>query len=105
MGVPETATVEVAYARPDVQRVVVLEFTAGLTAWQAIERTSLLAEFPELAGRRLDIGVHGRVVDGSERLRPGDRVEIYRPLQADPRQERRRLAATGRTMGKGTGGG
>jgi uncharacterized protein len=100
MAAPEPATVEVAYALRDVQRVVTVAFNEGMTALQAIERTPLIREFPELSGRTLDLGIHGRVVQASQLLRPGDRVEIYRPLTADPRQTRRRLAASGRTMEK-----
>ena len=104
MASPDPATVEVAYALRDLQRVVKVEFHEGMTALQAVERSSLIRTCPELVGRTLDLGIHGRVVQASQPLRPGDRVEIYRPLTADPRQARRRLAAAGRTMGKPAGG-
>jgi hypothetical protein len=100
MGLPECATVEVAYALPERQHVRIVELTEGMTAMDAIESTGLLRECPELAGRRLEVGIFGRVVAADQLLRPGDRVEIYRRLKADPRATRRRLAASGRTMGK-----
>ena len=90
---PERAAIEVAYALRERQRVVEIEFTEGLTAQVAVERSGLLEEFADLKGRRLDLGVFGRVVRADHRLAPGDRVEIYRPLRADPRDTRRRLAA------------
>lgn len=92
---PEGATVEVAYALRERQRVVEIEFTEGLTAHVAVERSGLLEEFGELEGRKLDLGVFGRVVRADHPLAPGDRVEIYRPLRADPRDTRRRRAAAG----------
>ena len=101
MSGPEAAFVEVACARRNRQRVVRVAFVEGMTALHAVTASGLLQEFPELAGRPLDLGVYGRVVEGSRTLVPGDRVEIYRPLVADPREMRRRLAAQGGTMGRG----
>jgi putative ubiquitin-RnfH superfamily antitoxin RatB of RatAB toxin-antitoxin module len=100
MEAPERPTVEVVYALPGRQRVVAVDFAEGMTAMQAIERAGLLSDCPELAGHRLDVGIFGRVVTAGQPLRAGDRVEIYRPLKADPRETRRRLAASGRTMGR-----
>ena len=68
-----------------------------MTAIEAVEASGLLKVCPELAGGRLDLGVYGRVVQQTHVLRPGDRVEIYRRLTADPREARRRLAAQGKT--------
>jgi hypothetical protein len=104
MAAPERRTVEVAYALPGNQRVVEIEFAEGLTARQAIERAGLLRDCPELVGRRLDLGVFGRVVPETHVLRPGDRVEVYRRLKADPRETRRRLAEAGRAAGRPPGG-
>jgi len=102
MAAPEAPRVEVVHALPDRQRVVFVELTAGMTATDAVTASGLLEEFPELAGgRRLDLGVFGQVVPASRVLADGDRVEIYRPLKADPREMRRRLAAQGLTMGRG----
>lgn len=97
MAAPESAAVEVVYALPDRQRVIQVRFTEGMTASQAVEASGLLNVFPELAGSRIDFGVYGRVVQQTHVLRPGDRVEIYRRLTADPREARRRLAAPGKT--------
>jgi len=99
MAAPESAGVEVVYALPDRQRVTRVRFEEGMTAIRAVEESGLLNDFPELAGRGLDLGIFGRVVQESHALRPGDRVEIYRPLTADPREARRQLAAQGRTRG------
>jgi len=104
MAAPESPRVEVVYALPDRQRVVYVELAAGMTVTDAVTASGLLEEFPELAGRRLDTGVFGQVVPALRVLAAGDRVEIYRPLKADPREMRRRLAAQGRTMGRGDAG-
>lgn len=96
MSRPEGATVEVAYALRECQRVVEIEFNDGLTALEAVERSGLLAEFGELAGRKLDLGIFGRVVRPDHLLTPGDRVEIYRPLTADPKTIQARAKAKGK---------
>jgi uncharacterized protein len=100
MAVPERQAVEVVYALQERQRVVTVGFVDGLTATRAIELSGLTREFPELAGGVPDLGIYGRVVPPDHLLRPGDRVEIYRRLKSDPRETRRRLAATGNTMGR-----
>jgi hypothetical protein len=89
---PEPPSIEVAYARPDRQRVVVLPLASGLTAGGAVQASGLLAEFPELRESSLTLGVWGRRVDSAQALRAGDRVEVYRPLWIDPRVARREAA-------------
>lgn len=91
---PETMAVEVVYARPDCQRVVAVPLGAGMTALEAVQASGLLAEFPELDPASLALGIFGRRVEGSQRLDPDDRVEIYRSLHVDPRAARRRAAAS-----------
>jgi putative ubiquitin-RnfH superfamily antitoxin RatB of RatAB toxin-antitoxin module len=100
MAADERETVEVVYALQEQQRVVLVEFRRGMTAIQAIESAGMLRDYPELTTSSLQVGIFGRVVPAGQELRAGDRVEIYRPLRADPRETRRRLAASGRTMGK-----
>ena len=99
MSVPEAPTVEVACALPERQTVVRVSLAEGMTALEAVEASGLLRSLPELGDRPPDLGIFGRPVPPGEVLREGDRVEIYRPLRADPRETRRRLAAEGRTMG------
>lgn len=86
-------TVEVAYARADLQVVQVLRVVRGASVREAIRRSGLLERFPEidLAGHR--VGVFGRLRDLDAPLAPGERVEIYRPLRIDPKEARRRRAA------------
>jgi putative ubiquitin-RnfH superfamily antitoxin RatB of RatAB toxin-antitoxin module len=100
MSGPDPA-VEVVYALPQRQRVVSVPLREGMTAEQAVEASAILAEFPELAAQPRLLGIYGRRVEGTERLRDGDRVEIYRPLKFDPRDSRRRAAQAARPVKRG----
>lgn len=84
--------IEVAYARPDDQRLVTLELGAGATARDAVRASGLVTEFPEDGLEQAPLGVFGRACADDTVLRAGDRVEIYRPLQVDPKEARRRRA-------------
>lgn len=89
---PEAPSLEVVYARRDRQRVVTVPLEDGMTALMAVQASGLLEDCPEIATLPLALGIYGRRVEGSQPLRPGDRVEIYRPLEVDPREARRRAA-------------
>ncbi|MCJ7556536.1 MAG: RnfH family protein [Gammaproteobacteria bacterium] len=93
-------TVEVAYALPEKQTLLALQVPVNTTVMQAVERSGILAIHPEIDLARQKLGIFGRLAKPSEALLPGDRVEIYRPLKADPKEVRRRLAAEGKTMGR-----
>ncbi len=92
--------IEVVYALPDVQRVVTLPFEPGLTAGEAVERSGLVREFPEIAARPLVLGIFGKPIAPARPLEPDDRVEICRPLERDPRELRRERLRQGRVMGE-----
>ncbi len=87
-------SVEVVCALPARQRVAALRVAAGTTAREAVRASGLAAAFPELDLERCPLGIYGRVVSGEQVLGAGDRVEVYRPLLADPREARRRTAAS-----------
>ena len=86
-------SVEVVCALPARQRVVKLSLAAGTTAREAVRASGLGAAFPNLDLERCQLGIYGRAIPGEHALADGDRVEIYRPLLADPREARRRAAA------------
>lgn len=91
--------VEVAYARPDRQVIIPLrQVPAGLTAAEAIERSGILQQFPEIDLTEQKIGIFSKVCGLDQVLEHGDRVEIYRPLRADPKDARRQRAVGGRDM-------
>ena len=95
--------VEVVYADPDRQELVELKLEQGATVADAIcaGLSKRLADIPLDA---LQAGIWGNPVERSKPLADGDRVELYRPLERDPREARRELAAAGRSMGGGESG-
>lgn len=97
----ERILVEVAFAREDEQAILPVEGGEGLTAGEAIERSGILKRFPEIDLLFNKIGVFGKVAKPDQILRPGDRVEIYRPLIADPKAARKKRAAEGKSMRRG----
>ncbi|MDX1604613.1 MAG: RnfH family protein [Candidatus Competibacterales bacterium] len=84
--------VEVAYARPDRQWLITIELPPGSTAAQALAHSGLLETLPEIDPVSAPLGLFGRRCAPDTVLQPGDRVEVYRPLQIDPKQARRRRA-------------
>ena len=93
-----TISVEVAFALPNQQELLTVELPRGATAADAISESGIQSRFPEIDLGALTIGVWGRVVELHEPLRGGDRVELYRDLEIDPREARRQLALAGKTM-------
>jgi putative ubiquitin-RnfH superfamily antitoxin RatB of RatAB toxin-antitoxin module len=85
--------VEVAYALPETQVVLSTELHAGSTVQSAIEASGILEQFPEIDLARNRVGIFGSVCGLDQQLKPGDRIEIYRPLLHDPKEARRRRAA------------
>jgi putative ubiquitin-RnfH superfamily antitoxin RatB of RatAB toxin-antitoxin module len=70
---------------------------------EAIERSGLLAQCPEIDLAVFKVGIFGKVAKIDQVLEEGDRVEIYRPLIADPKEARKRRAAEGKVLRKGGG--
>ena len=66
-----------------------VELVPGMTVLQALEASGLAAAFPELDLRQSVVGIWGRPARLEQVLRNGDRVEVYRPLQVDPKLARR----------------
>lgn len=92
--------IEVVYARPEKQTLLKLRVPAGTTVREAARLSGIRGEFPEIDLAVNKLGVFGKKVPADTPVKEGDRVEIYRPLKADPREVRRRLAAEGKTMGR-----
>lgn len=85
--------VEVAFATPVCQRVVSVEVTGETTAREAVALAGLPALFPEVPPALFDeapLGVFGKALREPQRqtLSPGDRIEVYRPLEIDPKAAR-----------------
>ncbi|HKJ77564.1 MAG TPA: RnfH family protein [Gammaproteobacteria bacterium] len=93
--------VEVAYALPDNQAILSLEVEEGTTVREAIERSGIRERFPEIDLDQNKVGIFGKLTKLDQSLRPKDRVEIYRPLIADPKEVRKQRAAEGKETKKG----
>ena len=95
MGNAPDLHIEVVYATPAHQAVKSVRLPAGSRVAAAITASGLLAEFPEIDLGVNRVGVYAEPVELDTVLEDGDRVEIYRPLLADPKEARRRRAAHG----------
>jgi putative ubiquitin-RnfH superfamily antitoxin RatB of RatAB toxin-antitoxin module len=82
--------VEVIYALPESADVVQLTLASGSTVGDAVKASGILERHPQAAGQKL--GIYGKIVAPGTALADGDRVEIYRPLELDPKEARRRRA-------------
>ncbi len=105
MSSPETIRIEVAYARADRQDVIPLTLPVGATLQQAVEASGLPAKYPEIDPAKGKFGIYSKLARPDAVLRDRDRVEIYRPLIADPKEVRKQRAAEGKVMKKGGGAG
>lgn len=91
-SLPVVIAVEVAFATPARQVLVRIEVPEGCTLEGAINRSGIREEFPDMVIDPSAVGIFGRKMPMGQELREGDRVEIYRPLIADPKEARRRRA-------------
>lgn len=89
----ETIHVEVAYALPDKQALLPLEVAVGTTAIEAARQSGIIEKFDGIDLDNAKLGIFGKVVAPGQVLTEGDRVEIYRPLIADPKEVRKARAA------------
>ena len=99
----ETIPVTVVYALADKQVVLALDVVADATIAEVITQSGILEKFPEIEPGKNKVGVFGKLGKLTDTLHAGDRVEIYRPLIADPKQVRKQRAAEGKAMKKGAG--
>jgi uncharacterized protein len=101
--VAERLRVAVAYVGAAEQFLRPLEVPRGTTLRAVIEQSGVLAQCPEIDLAVFKVGVFGRILDLDQTLSEGARVEIYRPLIADPKQARKRRAEQGKQLRKGGG--
>lgn len=102
--VSDSIRVQVAYALPERQDIVIIELPEGATVLQAVEASGLLQKHPEIDLAKNKFGIFAKLVKADQTLRNLDRVEIYRALIADPKEVRRQRAAEGKILKKGGGG-
>ncbi|MEZ5543126.1 MAG: RnfH family protein [Pseudomonadota bacterium] len=101
MASAERIPVEVAYALPGKQVILKLMVAPAATLEDAIRASGILEQFPDIDLASNKVGVFGKPGRLGDTLHPGDRVEIYRPLIADPKEVRKQRAAAGKVMRKG----
>ena len=96
--------VEVVYATCDQQIVIELSVPAGTGARQVVRLSALADRVPALDIERAPLGIYGKVLaDDRQVIESGDRVEVYRPLLADPKEVRKRRAERARAQAERQG--
>ena len=93
--------VEVTYALEKKQTLLELEVSEGTTLKQAVELSGIIDTYPQIDLTKDKTGIFGKIAKLDTVLREKDRVEIYRPLIADPKQVRKERAAQGKVMRSG----
>lgn len=99
----EMIKVDVCYALPTKQEIVHLQLPDGASLQLALERSGLLGKYPEIDIKKNKFGIWNKLSKLDSLLRNQDRIEIYRPLIADPKEVRKQRAAEGKVMKKGAG--
>lgn len=95
--------VEVVFALPDRQPILKVVLPEGATVEEAIRASGVLEAVPAIDLAVNKVGIFSKLVKLDEKLRDRDRVEIYRPLIADPKEVRRKRAEEGKATKKGGG--
>ncbi|WP_064791872.1 RnfH family protein [Shewanella woodyi] len=96
----ENFSVEVIYALPTQQKRVQVKVAPGTTCIEAVELSEMTNFFPDIDLENVKLGIFSRLVKHTEVLVPGQRVEIYRPLIADPKDVRRKRAEKAKDEGR-----
>lgn len=100
MAETDKIEVEVAYALPGLQVILPVQLAPGAVVEDAIRQSGVLEQFPEIDLAANKVGVFGKLAKLDAALQPGDRVEIYRALIADPKEARRKKAVEQEQAGK-----
>ncbi len=95
--------IEVAYARPDEQIILELEIEKDSTVEKILQASGIFERYPEIDAEKAKVGIFGKLTKRTVIPKVGDRIEIYRPLIADPKAVRKKRAAEGKAMKKGGG--
>lgn len=85
--------IEVAYAKPEKQIIISVDVEEACTIENAIKQSEILSQFSEIDLEQNKVGIFGKAAKLTDTLRENDRIEIYRPLIADPKESRRARAA------------
>lgn len=88
----EQVDVEIAFATPDEQAVIRVTLPKGTSVAEALRASAIAERFPDVDFDAASVGVWGHVVSRNRLIRDGDRIEVYRPLEREPREARRERA-------------
>jgi putative ubiquitin-RnfH superfamily antitoxin RatB of RatAB toxin-antitoxin module len=92
METNETVSVEIVYIKPDSQNSLILDVAKDSTIQQAIQHSGILERCQEIDLEKNKVGIYSRIKSLNTVIESGDRIEIYRPLLADPKEARRQRA-------------
>ncbi|MFC3032255.1 RnfH family protein [Pseudoalteromonas fenneropenaei] len=92
--------VEVVFALPEKATCLHIEVPEGSSAEQVVMQSGILEKCPEIDPTNLSLGIWNRTCKGKQVVQEGDRIEIYRPLIADPKDARRRRAEKAKDEGR-----
>ncbi len=92
--------IEIAYATPEKQVLLELGLAEGNSVQQAIDESNITQHFPDIDLATAKVGIWNRVCKLTDIPKDGDRIEIYRPLIADPKEVRRRRAEKAKEEGR-----
>ena len=93
-------TVEVVFSLPTTATSLLVEVPVGTTAEQAVIKSGIIDKCPEIDANNLTLGIWNRTCKLHQEVKDGDRIEIYRPLIADPKDARRRRAEKAKEEGR-----
>jgi hypothetical protein len=96
----EMFQIEVAYGLPQKQQLITLNVESGITVEQAILKSGILSIFPEIDLSKNAVGIWNRMAKLTDTVSNGDRIEIYRPLIADPKEVRKKRAEQAKLAGR-----
>lgn len=99
-GKADKFIVDVIYALADRQKVVSIKVATGTTFIEAVQQSHMVDFFPEIDMDTVKLGSYSRAVKHGDVIEPGMRVEIYRPLIADPKDVRRKRAEKAKQEGR-----
>jgi len=99
----DNINIEVVYALPGEQPLLKQPVAPGTTVAEAIQVSGILQKYPEIDLTINKLGIFGKLAKADAVVRDKDRIEIYRPLIADPKEVRRKRAEEGKVMKKGGG--
>ena len=102
MATAEQISVEIVVALKERQMLIPFDVPADAKAGEAVDLADIQEHFPEIDLAASELAIWGNPVERNHVLKAGDRVEILRPLQIDPRDARRELARDGQFMGSST---